>query len=473
MSEITVPSRMHPSAPIVGFLFDLRKAVPMMLGVIPALFIGARGFIIAGLMALAVATLASPVVRYLTTTYHVAEGTLIINSGLFFKSRRVVPRARIQSVDQVRRLWHQILGVVELRVEAIGGSKTEARLDAVTPEVAEAIQRWALEEGPETQDPLPKQPNVLAKASVRILLLAGLTGGRVAVITVMLGYGLELLGDEMFSAVFDSARKIVGDSGVGLLVLGAVGALLVALAISLISTVVIFWNFTLAWEGERLIITKGLLERRRASIPKHRIQAVRIDENLIRKALGLASLSLHVAGYAGDSSEVQRSSVLLPLGSRDEALRIAGEVIGAPEGIIRQSLLRPPRRALWKRIGLVSSLAVAAGVAGFITWGASGVSLGLIVVPGWALAYLAYRFLGHSVEGGWAMVSNGILAKKTSVIPVRNVQHLSYTRGPIDRALGLCDLVFSIPRKSVTAEDLDSEVGEDRFGVIERALLSP
>lgn len=476
MSDITTPSRMHPAAPIVGFFFDLRKLIPAMLGVIPLVFFSDASALFWGAAALilfVVISLASPLVRYLTTYFHVVDGTLVIERGLIFKSRRVIPRARIQSVDQVRRLWHQLTGVVELRVEAIGGSKTEARLDAVSKDVAEAIRSWALEgDEPEPEGQEASQGEDLASVSAGQLVLAGLTGGRVAVIAVGVGYVFELMPEDSFEGVFDQAREVVGEVGFLLIAAAVAAALIVSLVISVVATVVVFWGFTVTREKERLIITRGLLERRRASIPLHRIQSVRIEENLVRKLFGLASLRLHVAGYAGDDTEVSRSSVLLPIGRRDVALDLAVAVIGAPDGLPDLPLTGAPKRAFGKRLIVVAFLSSAATIAGLAMFSWAGLAFGLSFLPLFGLAFLAWRFLGHRVDPGWAVVSGGILAKKTSLVPIRNVQHLSYRRGPVDRSFKLCDLVLSLPKSSVAAEDLDSSVGEARFLEIEQALLS-
>jgi putative membrane protein len=56
-------------------------------------------------------------------------------------------------------------------------------------------------------------------------------------------------------------------------------------------------GFTLSREGDFLYVKRGLLERREATIPLARIQAVRISEGVLRQPFGLASLRVESAGY--------------------------------------------------------------------------------------------------------------------------------------------------------------------------------
>src|SRR4029453_19670997 len=97
--------------------------------------------------------------------------------GLLQRWERTIQLPRIQSVDVVQKLTHRAFGVVELRIEVVGGQSTEAPLVALTPDEATRLRALLMsdlaDEGESSEPPLVRmQP--------RDLPVAGRTGGRVA-----------------------------------------------------------------------------------------------------------------------------------------------------------------------------------------------------------------------------------------------------------------------------------------------------
>jgi putative membrane protein len=451
---------------LISVFYDARKNLRPLIFIIPA-FIVARSEASAwvsdvlpfALVVGAVVIVVSPTVRWLRTTYNVEGNTLIIQGGLLSRWRRVIPRSRIQSVDLVEKLRHRVFGVVEVRVEAIGGSETEAALHALLPQQAQSLRRWALSDAPEES---AEEPLVLL--TPRDLVVAGVTGGRVAVLAVLFGYLFELLPEDYLDDVFEGVAAWARSAAV-LAVAAAVLVLLVSFALSVAATVLIYWEFTVVRQGDRLVITRGLLDKRHATVPLPRVQAVFLNENLIRRMFGLASLTVHVAGYAGDKKEVEESSMLLPVGKRAQALRLAAEVYGVPDDVLVGPLDRPPTRAVTTRMffgGLSGVVAVAWAVGPF---GLGALRALLATVPiGMAVGYLRYRSIGYRLFDGWVVVRQGVVVRTTAFVPPANVQHLELRANPLQRALGLGSLRLALAKKSATAVDLAITKGREEFG---------
>src|SRR5665811_2162458 len=62
------------------------------------------------------------------TRFTIAEGNLRLETGVLFRRSRRVPLERLQAVDIVRPLFARALGLAELRLEVVGGGRTEAPL---------------------------------------------------------------------------------------------------------------------------------------------------------------------------------------------------------------------------------------------------------------------------------------------------------------------------------------------------------
>lgn len=445
--------KLKPSAVPIWFLYDVGKGI---FGLIPLFFAGPAAVPFVAAMGLIL--LIGPAIRYSRFRYDLQGNTLIVQGGLLSRWRRVIPRERVQSVDVVEKLRHRAFGVVELRIEAIGGKQTEAALVALAPEEAERIRRWATggtvdaAEAPEAPEAAP----VLARLTGRDLLIAGITGGRVAVLAALLGYSQEYIGEDTFDSVTGLAERLL--PGASLLVVVSVLASVVVAASLLLSialTILIYWDFTVRMEDNRLVITRGLLEKRRAQIPLHRVQAISVNENFIRRPFGLASLSVVVAGYSSEGQENQESTVLLPLAPRAKAWLVATEILGASPELASVDLMAPPSRAVLSRGILPTVIGLVAGAAGWVVLGTTGAAAFALVPLAWTLTWLSWRCSGYALDSGYVLVRGGILVRKTSIVPEANIQHLQLTWSFFQKWFRLATVRVHIPGTHRDAADLD------------------
>src|SRR3970282_1578179 len=63
--------------------------------------------------------------QYFTYRYGVSGDALVVRSGLFERSLRVIPFARIHNVALQQSLLHRVFGVAEVRLESRGGKQQE------------------------------------------------------------------------------------------------------------------------------------------------------------------------------------------------------------------------------------------------------------------------------------------------------------------------------------------------------------
>jgi len=84
------------------------------------------------------------VVSWLVTGYHVVGRELRIYDGVLVRRARAIPLERLQSVELVRPLLARAVGLAELRLEVVGGGKTEAPLAFLTVAEAAALRERLL-----------------------------------------------------------------------------------------------------------------------------------------------------------------------------------------------------------------------------------------------------------------------------------------------------------------------------------------
>ncbi|MDP8956198.1 MAG: PH domain-containing protein [Actinomycetota bacterium] len=412
---------------------------------------------------------ASSAVRYLRFFYAVENETIVLEGGFLNRWRRVIPLPRIQSVDVVQKLRHRAFGVVELRIEAAGGAQTEGALVALAPDEADALRGLLLagSEGPARPD-VDSPP--LARLTPGMLLIAGITGGRVAVIAALLGYLQELLPDRIIEESIGRLERLSG-GGVMLVVGIVVTFLVVSVIISIAATVVVYWDFTLRREGTRLVVTRGLLEKRRAVVPLSRLQAVRMEENVVRLMFGMASLRAVNAGVAGRSDEEQQTSMLLPVATRSQALAVAAQLLGKAPEDLGAPLEPSPQRALVRRIGWSLLPGIVAVVGGWMFSTAVALAGAGLLPLGALLGFASWRSLGHTVRADMAVTRGGVLVRRTAFVPLENLQHLALSVSPLQRLLDLGTVRMHVPRAVAAAIDVSHNRAEQRFGVLAGALV--
>jgi putative membrane protein len=446
--------RLHPTAIAVwasGVVGGL--ALPIVF----LLLIGRAGSIGFAVFAAGVAVIGSAI-RWSRFWYRLDDRALHLRGGLLQQWERTIQLARIQSVDVVQKLTHRAFGVVELRIEVVGGQSTEAPLVALLPDEAtrlRALLASDLAEETEASEP------PLVRTRPRELLVAGLTGGRVAVVAAMAGWAFQLLPEDALVVNLD---RLVGTdrSNLETVVLVAAALLVASILISLATTVVVYWGFTAQRSDDRLVITRGLLQTRRSVIPVGRIQAIRIEENLVRRVFGLASIRVLTAGYGKESGDQQQASMLVPVADRERCLEIAEAVVGS-DGLREVNLRPAPTRALVRRLVFASIVAVVALSLGLALPEDARIATIVVLPVTIGFAYLSWRALGHEVLERHVVARSGALQRRTTVAARANLQHLTLHRSPTQRPFSLASLTLAIPKASASVIDVDADVAEERF----------
>jgi putative membrane protein len=501
------PRRLHVLSPVFFAVSHAFRLWPL------AVILAARRqflLLAAGVLVL----LAWSTVEWLRRTYSLEGGALRLEEGVLARKLRAVPFDRIQQVDLVRKPLHRLLGVATLRVEtAGGGSAAEVDLNVVTLAEAQALRTSLLRAkarsaaaragpgaaptgqgdgaatgagvaGAQGSGPgvagagvggagvagtgvagtevigaeVAEAPaeRVLLRLPLVEVMLAGITGSRAAAALVVLGPLSQAadwfpgLDDWVFQR-FDPEAVTPTTPAAFLAV--AVLAVIVWLGLAAASSIVTDYGFTLARVGNDLVVRRGLLERREAHLPLARLQVVRIEESLLRRALGLASIRIQSAGRTG-AADQSAGRLAIPILQRVQVNRVLDELIAGAAPVPR--LLAPPpaarRRSVTRsvlRAGLVVALVAlplwiltAVGVLEV----PSALALAALPVLGVAAAVglAAYRSLGHAIGEGFLYARAGVAIRVLAVVPVDKTQSGSVRSSPFQRRAGLATLHVDI-----------------------------
>ena len=393
---------------------------------------GELGPIAWGLLAMLVAGLVYGTASWLRTKYWIEADELRVDTGVVSRQSRRIRVDRLQGIDIAQPFVARVFGLAELRMDVAGGGAREgslaflplkdaqvlretllARRDTVRARKAAVAEGGAAEEGAPPEDrPAPPVPDRdVARLDLGTLVLSLLLSPE-TVLFVLAGLALGV------------AFVVVGELGGIAALLPVVGGV----ALTLFRRLSAFYGFTVSQTVSGLQVRRGLFERTAQTITLARVQGVLVTEPFMWRRMGWARLDVAVAGYARPENDGRPSaSTVMPVAPRGEVLALARILLAEagnpdPDAV---PLTPAPRRARW-------------------------------LVP------VRWRCLLSGVGEDLVVSREGLLTRRTHVVPHARVQSLRLEQGPWQRRLGLADLLGDRPPGPVKVRVRQRDAAEAR-----------
>ncbi|WP_413363881.1 PH domain-containing protein [Lysinibacillus sp. 3P01SB] len=297
-------------------------------------------------------TFVGGILKWWTFRYWFEDSELRVEYGLFVKKKRYIPFERIQSLNYREGIFHRIFGLVQVQVETAGSKtgKPEAELTAITRIAADQIEQ-EMNQAKLGQQPVEEHKvqlpagRIIHKMSPKDLIVLATTSSGIGVVIFGVFAALSQFAEYIpFDWIYDEFTHLI-QYGIALVASLIFFALLGAWIISVAITLLNYYDFTVTEENDRLIITRGLLEKKRITIPLNRIQAIKIVENPLRQPFGLATVQVESAG-GGFTSAEDKKITLFPLISKKEAMvRLSVLFPHFQLNMEDVDMIKPPKRA--------------------------------------------------------------------------------------------------------------------------------
>ncbi|HHB78475.1 MAG TPA: hypothetical protein ENK85_04505 [Saprospiraceae bacterium] len=320
------------NAAIIIIIFNLyRNWIKRLLPILLALFVssGKATLLVTTFGIFIVLVALFGIIYFFKYTYYIADNELIIEKGVFKRSKMVIPFERIQSINFKQAILHQIFSVVELEIDTAGSSKIEFDLRAISKQKAEALRQIILNSKPEksslpleeTTSPPAPTPKILFKLSFGDLMKVGLTENhlRSGLVPIAMYFWLRDLLRNGGINLDDLATKYADPEKLyqlGLIILGILflGYALIAILISMIRSVLRFFDLTFYRTEEGFMVTYGLFTKRQISIQDPKIQIFKWQDNLLRKIPKIFNMQIKQAA----SAEVKKKTSSIHLAGLSE-----------------------------------------------------------------------------------------------------------------------------------------------------------
>lgn len=408
--------RLHPVTPLVRgwavlavILFMVgRQSIESMPEGDMSLATDHWGFVVLGILGVGLVGGVWAWLSWRMTRYAYDRDAVYVHSGILFRQQRKVRLDRLQAVDIVKPLLARFFGLAELKLSVAGGGDSGARLGFLRDADANQLRNLLLARaaGVETADgtdPVEEAPEN-AVLEVPVGRLVGSVLLNAATIVLLVGVVAAVTTAIVIRQVAPLFTVLPIVFGLGAYVFSRFSG---------------GFGFTGAISPDGIRLRHGLLETRSQTIPPGRVQAIRIQQGLLWRAAGWWRVEVNVAGYAESTDGEQAGAVLLPVGSRDDALR-----------------------ALWLVLPDLGADDPTAVLDALLS--GSGDDLGFVTSPRRArwLDPLAWRRNGYAVTGRALLIRRGRLVRTAEVVPHERTQSLGLDQGPLQRRLGLTSFVL-------------------------------
>ena len=423
----------------------------------------------------AVLTVLGAVLHFWRFSFNVKDGKFHVHKGVFVREKINIPLERVQAVHVEQNLIQRVFGVCGLRVDTAGSSGSELRIHALKWKEAQTLREMLTAEDIPVEVSAEHVIATNARASgtrpplleldLRTLFKVGLSQNHLAKVAFAIGGLITFQGvasevvAELWARVPGLWRTILLFLAPLLLVISPVVIATIAVAISLVTSVLKHWQMRLWVEGSRakrtaaLHLTQGLLNRQSMQIPLHKVQWVMWESTWIRRLFSMDTVHIRqaAAGGAVDASQAGNGGMDggggmkmgIPAMNSLRTRRLEALLFPSwPER--RLVTLRPVKYAFWirwvKRGVMLTPLAVGAGWALGLGWGMAVGALCWSWV-GW-LSRKAYRGQWATTDGRHVSAHRGWLFRRRVMIDWTKLQAVQLSQNRIHARRGVAHLTF-------------------------------
>ncbi|WP_100329993.1 PH domain-containing protein [Bacillus xiapuensis] len=399
-------------------------------------------------------------VKWFTRKYQMDEKSFHLYQGVLSKSERTIPYAKIQNVKRHTSFFHRLLNVTSIRFETgMQGEEAAVAFEVISREEANQMEEKLANAGREEITSVQKEDQAAAQepqetAADRIVhftpstkdtLKASLTSLSFLVfISVLASFYFKLNDifevEEQAKGVFMSVL-----STWWLMTLIITLLIIVSIVFGVARTFIKYGKYEISSDPKRIYIKKGVIDETVFSIEKEKVQAIEIEQTLLKRWLGLAEVKLTSAGELEVGENSKEVNSLYPFLPVKRAYKMISEILPSYE--VTEKMERLPRKSFWVRMLKPSWLWLAVTAALFYfkpdildyeqAWWVLSIVLLFLILINRLMEYYHTKYL---LNDQFIQLKTGSFTTKLFVSKRDKVIEVSVTRNPFQKMLGLASI---------------------------------
>ena len=430
-------------------------------------------------------TFVSIIYKWFTHKYKLDEQSFQLYRGLLKKSERTIPFSKVQNVNRHTSLFHRIFKMTSIYFEtAITGENATVKFEVISKKEAKQIEAHvknidqdATDLNQEYNDPnseIEQQDfdrTIHFQPTKRDVLKASFTSLSFLVLIPLIG-SLYYSFDEVFQ--IEGIAKDFFEwtiSSWWVITIIVIALLIASIAFGIIRAFIKYGKFEISSDTNYIYITKGMVDETAFSISKEKVQAIEIEQTLMKRLLGLAGVKLRTAGGQGMDEDTLEINTLYPFLPVHKAYEMISEIL--PSYTISQEMIELPQKSFWLRILSPSWfwLIVTGGLFYFKptilnieqAWLFISIALLLFIL---ILRILDFSHTRYLINDQFIQFKTGALTTSLFVSKREKVIEVEITRNIVQKSLGLAS-VETINRGSpvhhTDINDIPIEMAHDFF----------
>jgi putative membrane protein len=268
------------------------------------------------------------VLSYFKYYFYIKDDELVIEKGVLSKTKLNIPFDRIQSVNFQQNIIHQITNVKKLEIDTAGSSGSEFSMEALSLEKADALRDLILKRKQELNKTTPLQEHIvedvldveeertlILNLSIEDLIKIGVSQNHFRSAGVIFA-GLFYVLSQLSEIGLNVDDKIEGYIRQGILpgIIAIIGIIIlffiISFLITLVRSVLVYYNLNLWRIGDKYKLEKGLLTRKETTAVDQKIQIMEWSDNPLKRLFNLFDVHLKQASSVAQSKSV--ASIVIP-----------------------------------------------------------------------------------------------------------------------------------------------------------------
>lgn len=329
--------KLHPATIIFEFIKIIKETIfGFGIGIILTLKESFFYFIIFASIFLVVLIIFS-IISWARFTYRVENDELRIDQGVFIRKKRYLSIHRIHKIDLTANVIHRLFGLVKVQIDSASNSGgAEVYLSAVKLSDARQLRRILKKGNFVEAENTDSSNEIKEKITWKRLFIAGSTSGSAGVIVIAVLTAFTQIEELIPRRAFNFVYHWIVDLGFLFIILAIILLGFILWIFGIAGTMIRYGNFVIEKRKDELFIKRGLLETKELTIPFDRIQAIGIEQSIVRQPFGYVRIFAVVAG--GSFDKLEAFPVIFPLIHERELTRFINEFLPSYEPITNTPL---------------------------------------------------------------------------------------------------------------------------------------
>jgi len=397
------------------------------------------------------------IISYFKFYYYVKGDELVIEKGIFQKTKLNVPFDRIQTINFKENILHQLLKVVSLEIDTAGSKGNEFSITALKKDKAIAIRNFLIAQKQSTTDTpfehkteleeVAPQEELLLHLSSSDLIKVGVSQNHLRTGLVIFAFLLTTTSyiEDATGWKIENGIEWLSSWGSNTLLTGLITIiplfLIVAFFITLIRTVFRFYDLRFFKTELGFKVISGLFTRNEQSAHMQKIQLIRWTTNPIKKAFKLFDVSLR---QAASTAVVRKQSIYVP-GCYVAQLDAVRNAYFPEEQSLDFESHRIHPLVIYRRVLYIGLLPAALLSLNFWWNETLESNFGWLIfwnVIVLLFAWIYQRNFRYFVSDEGIRISSAIIAKNETLLKWYKVQGVEIQQGIYQRRKDLCNIVF-------------------------------